>query len=81
MQSFKTLQMFLIPGDQLWIFHARPQMRTYAHVVIITETLKFIHVTAPKRIRLKLILRSKIKEENQHQLFDKKFCLDKILKR
>lgn len=74
MLDFKTLKDFTIPGDQLWIFHQRPLIRSYAHVVIIIDDEKFIHVTAPKRLHMKLIMKSKIKKEVQTKLIDEKSC-------
>jgi len=74
MQSFQALESQLNPGDQLWIFHQRPGMRSYAHVVVIIGDHKFVHATSPKRLSLTLILKSKIKEEDQQKLNDEKFC-------
>ena len=45
-------------GDQLWIYHKRPLMRSYAHVVIVGQQEKFIHVATPD---LTLMLRSRAK--------------------
>lgn len=74
MKSFQALQNQLNPGDQLWIFHQRRGMRSYAHVVVIIGDHKFVHVTSPKKMSMTLILKSKIKEEDQHKLNDEKFC-------
>ena len=34
-------------GDQLWVYHKWPLMKSYAHVVVIGQHDKFIHVAAP----------------------------------
>ena len=76
MQSFQTVKDSLVEGDQLWIFHQQPlmgAMNSYAHVVIIIQDHKFIHVNAPN---LKLMIEAKaiIKEDDQSQLSGEEFC-------
>ena len=46
-------------GDQLWIYHKRPLMRSYAHVVIIGDQDNFFHVAAPE-VSLKIRSRAQI---------------------
>ena len=58
MKRFTEIQDTLEQGDQLWIFHQRWFMRSYAHVVIIGSEKNFIHVSAPD---VKLIMRSRAK--------------------
>ena len=43
-------------GDQMWIYHKRPLMRSYAHVVIIGQNQTFFHVAAPEKT---LMIRSR----------------------
>ena len=47
MKRFQDMQDSLKPGDQLWTFRRPRWMRSYAHVVIITEKETFVHVAAP----------------------------------
>jgi len=49
MKKFSELENTLQEGDQLWIFHKRMNMRSYAHVAIIGREEKYIHLTAPDR--------------------------------
>ena len=59
MKRFSELQSSpesLKEGDQLWVYHKRTLMRSYAHVVIIGQHEKFIHVAAPD---LTLMIRSR----------------------
>ena len=52
MKRFSELQSSpesLREGDQLWIYHKRLGTKSYAHVVIIAQHEKFIHVAAPDR--------------------------------
>jgi len=74
MEPFETLKGYLVPGDQLWIFHQRKLVRSYAHVVIVLDLNKFMHVTAPKRFHRMLMMESKIKEEDLQKLQNEKFC-------
>ena len=46
MKRFQDMQDSLKPGDQLWTFRKPQWMRSYAHVVIITEKETFVHVAA-----------------------------------
>ena len=63
----------LLPGAQLWIYHKRPLMRSYAHVAIIVENDKFIHVSSPKT-KLKMRARAIICEESQDVLSEEDLC-------
>ena len=47
MRRFSEVQETLREGDQLWIFHKRMLMRSYAHVVIIGCGNSYIHVNSP----------------------------------
>ena len=47
MRRFNEVQETLREGDQLWIFHKRMLMRSYAHVVIIGCGNSYIHVNSP----------------------------------
>ena len=55
MKRFTAIQDTLEQGDQLWIFHQRWFMKSYAHVVIIGSGRKLIHVSAPD-VKLKELL-------------------------
>ena len=55
LKRFEDVKDSLKPGDQLWLFRRPKWMRSYAHVVIVAEEGKFIHVAAPA---LKLKMRS-----------------------
>merc|ERR1712012_203758 len=46
MRTFRELQDTLKEGDQLWIYHKRTLMKSYAHVVIIVSGNNFIHVNS-----------------------------------
>ena len=48
-------------GDQLWVYHKKPLMRSYAHVVVIGQDEKIIHVAAPE-VTLKIRSRARICE-------------------
>merc|ERR1712142_754490 len=61
MMSFNEVKDALEPGDQLWIFHNRPGIRSYAHVVIILNETEFMHATAPDGFKDKFLLESVIK--------------------
>ena len=61
MKRFTAIQDTLEQGDQLWIFHQRWFMKSYAHVVIIGSGRKFIHVSAPD-VKLKMRSRATICE-------------------
>ena len=72
MQSFQSLRNNLQPGDQLWIYHERPGMSSYAHVVIIVDDQHFVHATGPGGLHA--LLKSKIKKEDQNKLTAETHC-------
>ena len=47
MKEFSYIEDTLLEGDQLWIFHKRKNVRSYAHVAIIGHGNMYIHLTAP----------------------------------
>ena len=63
MKRFSEVRDTLEQGDQLWIFRQRWFMRSYAHVVIVGQDEKFIHVSAPDK-KLKMRSRAKICEDS-----------------
>jgi len=72
METFEGIQESLIPGDQLWLYRRPIYMYDYAHVVIITEKNKFVHVSASNMVWMQG--KAIIKEEEQNQLKKNKFC-------
>ena len=56
MKRFREIQNTLREGDQLWIYHKRPLMRSYAHVAIVVSENSYIHVNSPEA---KLAMRSR----------------------
>ena len=56
MKKFSDIQDTLKEGDQLWIYHKRPWMQSYTHVVTIAAGNSFIHVKSPTT---KLAMRSR----------------------
>ena len=73
MRKFEDVRNSLTPGDQLWIFHQRPLMRSYAHVMIIIEDQKFIHVSSPE-VKLQIRARALICEDSQDNLDNDDLC-------
>eukprot|EP00092_Neocalanus_flemingeri_P075938 GFUD01094141.1.p1 GENE.GFUD01094141.1~~GFUD01094141.1.p1 ORF type:complete len:136 (+),score=25.08 GFUD01094141.1:53-409(+) len=73
MLKFSEARELILPGDQLWVFHKRPLMRSYAHVVIITKSQKYIHVSSPQ-LKLKMRARALICEESQDTLTNEDLC-------
>jgi len=75
MESFQKLKDSIIPGDQLWIFRKRTLVRSYAHIVLVTEPKanKFVHVSAPN-LKLKRRARAKIQEDDGSKIMDESFC-------
>eukprot|EP00091_Calanus_sinicus_P023210 TRINITY_DN7720_c0_g1_i1.p1 TRINITY_DN7720_c0_g1~~TRINITY_DN7720_c0_g1_i1.p1 ORF type:complete len:722 (+),score=137.55 TRINITY_DN7720_c0_g1_i1:121-2286(+) len=73
MSTFGRIKNDLMEGDQLWIFHKRRFMRSYAHVVIIIDGQKYVHVSSP---RVKLMFRSRaiIREDNLSTIDDGENC-------
>eukprot|EP00092_Neocalanus_flemingeri_P002405 GFUD01002571.1.p1 GENE.GFUD01002571.1~~GFUD01002571.1.p1 ORF type:complete len:619 (+),score=125.66 GFUD01002571.1:184-1857(+) len=73
MMKFSEVQESIFPGDQLWLYHKRPLIKGYAHVVIITENMKYIHVSSPK-LKLKMRSRALICEDSQDKLTNEDLC-------
>ena len=73
MRKFREIRDSLVPGDQLWIFHKRPLMRSYAHVVIVAKDKNFIHVSSPE-VKLLMRARALICEDSQDKLDNEDLC-------
>lgn len=73
MKKFGGIKNDLKEGDQLWIFHKRWLMRSYAHVVIISDGGKYIHVSSPQ-VKLMIMSRAIICEEQLGAINDDDLC-------
>merc|ERR1719357_1438841 len=74
MRPFEELRKELIRGDQLWVFHQRLGIRSYAHVMIVLDEKNFMHVTTPTRLFRKDILESEIRRGDLDKLCDEQYC-------
>ena len=74
MRPFEALRKELLPGDQLWVFHQRLGIRSYAHVMIVLDKKNFMHVTSPNRLFRKDILESEIRRGDLEKLCDEQYC-------
>jgi len=74
MRPFEALRKELIRGDQLWVFHQRLGIRSYAHVMIVLDDKTFMHVTTPTRLFRKDILESEIRRGDLEKLCDEQYC-------
>ena len=64
----------LTPGNQLWMMRKGcATHKSYAHVAIVSENNKYIHVTAPSKI-LKLKSKAVIQEELLDNIDNVEFC-------
>jgi len=74
MKPFQELKNDLQSGDQLWIFHQRFMMSSYAHVVIMLNAQAFMHVTSAPGFRNQAKLKSKIMRGNIKSLMKEDQC-------
>ena len=73
MQRMDDVRSLLVPGDQLWMMRRGRTHKSYAHVAIISENNKFIHVKAPN---MDLMIQSKatIREEDLSSIDHLQLC-------
>jgi len=72
MSSYENIKNDLCAGDQLWIYHKPFYMNSYAHVVVIINEEKYIHINAPNSMLIKA--KAIVKEEDRSRLCDELFC-------
>ena len=73
MASFADLKSYFLTGDMLWIFHQPKYMNSYAHVVIICDNNKYIHINAPNAV-IGVQAKAIVKEDDQMKLSNEKYC-------